>query len=348
MSGFKNTKEGITLKCPGCGSKVTFNPKSGLFECESCDRKLTEEEIYKYTDTFNEKAIGDIDLNKYHCPVCGAEVLADKNTTAEFCMYCGSSIVFDGRVSGLLKPKYMIPFSIDKKGAIEILKKYLSNYLYVPHSFLKTANLEKISGIYYPFWESDMNTFSSLSAEGTTSRSWTAGERRYTETNYYRINRAGNIHFEDLTINALTSADKKLVESVLPYPIKDHIPFKKTYLSGFYAKKNDLIYEDIENEMKNKMRNYSTTILRNTISGYGSVSIIKKEDTILDENHDYVMLPIWILNYKYLGKNYTFAINGVTGKCFGEVPISRGKLAIAGTSIAASIFALIALLGGIL
>ncbi len=348
MSGFKNTKEGLTLKCPMCGSKLNFDPKLGLFKCESCEKTYKEEELYKHTQTFDEKDEFDVELNEYHCPVCGAEVVADKDTATDFCMYCGSSIVFSGRVSGLLKPKYIIPFKIDKQKAIETIKNYLKSYLYVPNSFFKEANLEKISGVYYPFWESDMNTFSTMIAEGTNTTSWTSGDRRYTETKYYDIKREGEIHFEDITVNALTSADKKLVESVLPYPISDHIPFKMTYLSGFHAKKNDLNYQDIATEMNNKMNSYSSTLLRNTIGGYGNVSIKRHNAEIVSEFHDYVMLPIWILNYKYLGKNYTFAINGVTGKTFGKVPLSRGKLAILGTSVAAGIFALIALIGGLI
>jgi len=44
-------------------------------------------------------------------------------------------------------------------------------------------------------------------------------------------------------------------------------------------------------------------------------------------------MPVWILNYKYLGKTYTFAMNGQTGKVAGEPPVSRVKLLILGIAV---------------
>ena len=40
-------------------------------------------------------------------------------------------------------------------------------------------------------------------------------------------------------------------------------------------------------------------------------------------------MPIWILTYKNKkGKVYTYAMNGHTGKIYGELPISKWKLAL--------------------
>ena len=38
------------------------------------------------------------------------------------------------------------------------------------------------------------------------------------------------------------------------------------------------------------------------------------------------MLPIWLLNVTYKGKDYLFAVNGDTGKAVGKLPISTSKL----------------------
>ena len=34
-----------------------------------------------------------------------------------------------------------------------------------------------------------------------------------------------------------------------------------------------------------------------------------------------MLLPVWLLNTKYRGKTYTFAMNGQTGKMTGRFPI---------------------------
>ena len=50
-------------------------------------------------------------------------------------------------------------------------------------------------------------------------------------------------------------------------------------------------------------------------------------------NAKYAMLPVWLLNVTYKGKEYLYAINGETGKIVGKLPISVQKLLFAiGTS----------------
>ena len=39
----------------------------------------------------------------------------------------------------------------------------------------------------------------------------------------------------------------------------------------------------------------------------------------------YALLPVWFLQYKYLGKNYYFAMNGQTGEVAGVRPVSLIK-----------------------
>ena len=51
------------------------------------------------------------------------------------------------------------------------------------------------------------------------------------------MERAGDIHFEDIVTCALSDADKKMLEGVLPYPSEELTDFSMPYLSGFFAKK---------------------------------------------------------------------------------------------------------------
>ena len=42
----------------------------------------------------------------------------------------------------------------------------------------------------------------------------------------------------------------------------------------------------------------------------------------------YTLMPVWILNTRYRGKLYTFAMNGQTGRMTGSFPISAQKCAL--------------------
>lgn len=346
MSGFSNEKQGIALKCPSCGSDVVYDPVKKLFTCSVCKSEFNEEQLEDKAISFTESKTFDEVLKTYYCPSCGAEVITDENTATEFCAYCGTPVVLSGRVSGEIKPDLIIPFELSKEQAKTCIKEFLDNYSFVPKSFYKEANLNKITGIYYPFWESDIDSDSKLFAEGQIVRTWTTGETEYTETSYYDVKREGDIHFEDISVNALKASDKKLVESILPYPIKNHIPFDMKYLAGFYAKKNDLRFDEVKGEILSKLSEYSKQMLLGTTGNYTNITVNYAKANVVNEKHDYTLLPIWILSYKYRKKNYTFAVNGVTGKVFGEVPLSHARLGLTCAGISGIVFAVLALLGG--
>lgn len=339
--------EGITFKCPSCGSNLALNPETGLFSCETCGSNFSKEELEKKTVSKEDEEF-DTSVKEYSCPSCGASIITDENTSTDYCAYCGSHIILKGRVSGQIKPNLIMPFKISKDEAKQILKNELKSYGYIPKSFFEEANLDKITGIYYPFWETDVDTDGSINAECTKVRTWVAGNRKYTETKFYNVSRSGDIHLEDISVNALKSADKVLIEGVLPFPVEGHIPFDMAYMSGFYAKKNDLTYNDVLQEVDNKINNYSVNLLKNTMEQYTTVLIKEKQIDVKNRHKDYTLLPIWILSYSYNHKHYTFAINGITGKMFGDLPLSKTKLWLSFFGIAISLFILFVLIGGII
>lgn len=335
-----------SIKCPCCGAPLTFDPASQQFKCEFCLSSFSKKEIERPTPC--EVETMPQALNEYNCPSCGATVLADENTTADFCAYCGNPVILKGRMTGEIKPDLIIPFKVTKVQAQDILRNYLKKKKFVPRSFFDQANLDKVTGVYHPFWEMDADTNSSINATATTSNSWTSGDRRYTKTNYFNVYRQGEIHFEDISVNALKDADKMLLEGVLPYPIEEHKPFAMEYLSGFLSKKYDLNRQDVEGEARSKMYNYAGKILQDTVKGFDSVKIDKQSVIVNHATWDYTLLPIWVLAYRYGGKVYTFAVNGVTGKVFGEIPLSKPRQWLCAGGIAAAVALIIGLIGGLL
>ena len=178
--------EGVSLKCLSCGSPLEFNPETQMFVCPACESEFTREKLGRNLDDLNddEKQIEyyDESIKEYHCPSCGAEILSDENTTTDICVYCQNPVVFKGRVNGQLKPDLIIPFKITKEEAKQILYEHLMCYGFIPNDFFEEANLDHVSGIYYPFWESDVDTNCSLTATATKVETWRAGDRRYTKT----------------------------------------------------------------------------------------------------------------------------------------------------------------------
>jgi len=331
----------ITSKCPNCSAGLIFNADKQRFSCEFCLSDFTEEELkaQEREDSGAADAEFSDSVDQYYCESCGAEVITDKNTAADFCYYCHNPVVMSRNVSGVYRPSKIIPFKLSRDEAIDHFVKFASSKWFVPRSYLAKEHLSKMTGVYYPFWLTDADTDSAMRAIGKRIRSWRSGDYRYTETKSYDLHRRGRIHFEDIATSALTTEDKAMLEGVLPYPLDEYRDFSMPYLQGFLAKKRDIETADISGEVKHRMDGYASEMLLRTANTYNTVDIKQLDVAILSAHWEYSLMPIWILTYKKKKKTYIYAMNGATGKIYGELPVSIPKLLLFGLGVLAASFA---------
>ncbi len=353
----------LTYQCPNCSAPLTFDPESGTFICEYCLSSFTEAELAEKEKTARKRAeaaterAANKDKNdtefaehmlSYHCPSCGAEIVADDTTAADFCYYCHNPVVLSGKLVGEFAPDRVIPFQYDKDAAVEKFFAFARKKWFLPKDFFDKKRVDSIRGVYYPFFVTDADTTGSLSAAATKISVWRQGNYEYTKTSKYDIHRRGNIHFEDIVTAALSDSEKEMLEGILPYPSDAFIPFSMSYLSGFLAKKRNLEQTQVEGEVQGKMESYTKRILQGTIFGYNTC-IVQNCNSVINRSHwEYSLMPIWILTYKRKKKIYTYAMNGHTGKIYGELPISFPKLGILFASLSAIFSILFLIVGGII
>lgn len=339
----------ITYKCPNCGGELLFDPESQKFKCEYCLSSFEEGELQNPEES---TSIGSEPKTKYssrtqqeeqeavvyHCPNCGAEIITDATTAATFCFYCHNPVILSGRLDGSLKPDCIIPFSIEKEEAIKRFTEWIGKKKFVPHAFFSKDQIEKISGIYFPYWTFDLQVNGILHASGENVQVWTSGDYRYTERSYYSVLRGGRIRFWDLMKNALKKADFKLSEGVLPFETDKMIPFSMAFLSGFQAEKRDIEIDDLKDEVTHQIYGYTTQLLEETAQEYTSLTDKKYDVTITNSSIQYLLLPVWILTYPKKGKTYYYAMNGQTGKVCGVLPVNWKKLLLVSGLITVFVF----------
>ncbi len=283
---------------------------------------------------------------EYYCPSCGAQIVTDETTAASFCYYCHNPVVLSGQVSGEFLPDKIIPFAIDQKQATERFLSYVRGKRFVPRAFFDKSQIEKISGVYFPYWMVDLDLEGGLRAEGRNIRVWRSGDTEYTETSVFDVERAGEIHLEDISRNALKKANRKLAERVLPYDAEKMQPFHMGYLSGFLAERRDIEREELEAGVRTEAKDYGERLLVDTVHGYSSVSVRDCRLDFRKENWDYALLPVWTVTYKGKdGKMYYYSMNGQTGNVSGELPIDYKKVGLLGLAVFLAVF-LLGLTGG--
>lgn len=348
-----------SYKCPSCGAGIEFKPALQKFRCDYCLSEYTEEEIAQiYKDLEENEEIEEIEksqedveevehLASYQCNSCGAEVVTDDTTTSTFCYYCHNPVIISDRLSGNFQPNKMIPFTINKEKAKETFLNWATKNKFVPRDFYSSSQLEKITGMYLPYWWADCKVDVDYIGEGNLVKVWQSGETEYTETKKYEIVRKGNIDINNVEELAFTKIDNELLNGIAPYNENEAINFSMPYLSGFFAEQYDISEEEISPKIEEQVEEYTKSLIRDTIPDFTSVNEKTNNTNIVSKEMNYTLLPAWVLTYQYEGKTYVFAVNGQTGKSFGELPLNNKKV----FGVAAGIFAFTSialLLGGML
>ena len=336
--------------CPLCGASIKFNPKAGKFKCEFCRGEFTLEELKEHLDNaaidkVNEGEKGDDTLyDTYKCSNCGAEIVADENTAATFCLYCRSVAILKSKLSGKFAPTKIIPFKKEKKDAIEAFKGLKKGRPLIPNNFLSQDNIEKISGIYIPFWLYDVNVSGGITATAKNVKSWTSGDVHYTKTDTYNAEREGSLDFHLVPVDGSTRFDDDIMNSIEPFDYNELIDYNHAYLSGFLAEKYDVESDKAVLDALKRSEVSTTDKFRSSIVGYTSVSV--KTNTLKgnETNKEYALLPVWMVNVKYGNKFYLFAMNGQTGEFIGDIPVDKKKAILYWIIVFAITFGLVILI----
>ena len=315
----------VDNKCPSCGANVKFNPTTQKWDCEYCGNSYEIGEFEKQQEKETKENL-DLEIDEYTCPNCGATVVTDANTVATHCVYCGNTTIMKNRLQGEFKPDKLIPFKSTKEEAIEEFKKNVKKRWFAPSDFHDEKNIEKITGVYVPFWLYDSQMNGNIQSRATQIRRWSSGNYDYTETSTFRCTRSGELQIEDLPVDGSTKFGDEIMDSIEPYNYSEFKPFNRSYLSGFLAEKYDLNKDEVYDRAKKRMENTMVDELKSTIRGYNSVTIDNSDVNINSGEVEYALLPVWMLNIKFKEKMYTFAMNGQTKKVVGTVPMDSGKV----------------------
>lgn len=346
----------LTYKCPHCGGGMVFHPEKQNYACEYClsefsqaelDALNQEQEAKESEAASSDSAQEEADALLYTCPSCGAEITTDETTAATFCYYCHNPVVLSGKLSRERMPSLVLPFRITKDEAKDRFLSWIAGKKYLPPDFFSKKQIEKLSGIYFPYWVCDCTMEGSLSGTAKDIRVWRSGDTEYTETKVYSIRRAGTMEFHDITRNALQKSQGKMIEGILPFDLKEAKEFHTGFLSGFQAEVRDMEREAFEAGILAETTNHAKNLLYDTVISHGSFTSDSFHTSNQKSKWNYVLLPVWILTYRSGGEVYYFALNGQNGKVCGKLPVNTRKLIVSSAFVFAAVTALITLIGGL-
>lgn len=332
--------ETVQYKCPCCGGEIVFDSGLQQMKCPYCETAFEAEVLREYDRELQQtpeehmdwKAPSDADwsaeeqdgIASYICDSCGGELICEQTTAATSCPYCGNPVILRKQFAGGLRPDWVIPFRFDKKQAQEALTRYFGGKRLLPKLFKDESRIEEVKGIYVPFWLFDCDTEAALRYRATRTRFWSDRNYQYTETSHFLLIREGGVGFSCVPVDGSRNMPDALMEAIEPYDYKEAVDFQTAYLSGFFADRYDVDSDECINRANERIRNSTVEAFRDTVGLYATCVPEHTSIRFSEGQIKYALLPVWLLNLKYNGQLYTFAMNGQTGKLVGNLPVDRG------------------------
>lgn len=329
----------LEYKCPACGGKIEFNSTLQKLKCPYCDTEYEAEALRAYDEALGQQGQDEMEwetpkrcwqegeadaLHSYVCSSCGGEIVCEKTTAATNCPFCGNPVVMTERLSGMLKPDYVIPFKLNKQAAKAGLARHLQGKRLLPKVFKDQNHIDEIKGVYVPFWLFDADAAADIRYKATRVRTWGDSNYIYTETSFYSVLRGGSIGFDRVPVDGSSKMADDLMESIEPYNFADAVDFQTAYLSGYLADKYDVTVEQSVERANARVKKSTEQAFAATVQGYATVTPESCSVRLANGKAKYALYPVWLLNTTWEGQRYTFAMNGQTGKFVGDLPLDKG------------------------
>lgn len=346
--GLKSTGDlnaGRTFPCEQCGADLTFHIGAQSLQCGHCgfqkSLSVVEEQINERDLAAalanTHKALGPSleQASEVHCDACGANTIFEKTLTAKSCAYCGAPLQkseVKAAESGRLPIDAMLTFKVERTQANSNLTHWVKSRWFAPNSFKRSGAQGKLNAVYLPFYTFDAMTATAYSGARGDHYTVTvgSGNNRRTETRTRWTPASGEFQrfFDDVLVPAFSTLPTKLLESLEPWPLNECRPYTREAVAGSVAHTYDVELPQGLARARSRMEQALESQARQRIGGDAQrIDCINSSYSAMSFKH--LMLPTWLLAYRYGEKSYRVAINACSGEVVGERPYSPWKIGFA-------------------
>ena len=341
-----------SLRCPACHHVKTFEfdddthvseqDLETMLASQQGHRRAKHESLADSDDSTPQ------DTREVRCDDCGATVVFEGTLTSSDCAYCGSPIQLENAHTSKndrVPVDAVLPFQVEEQQAATGLSDWVSSRWFAPNDFKQKGGRGKFAGVYLPFWTYDAMTSSSYRGERgenyTDTETYTDSDgktqtRTVVRTRWYSVSGFVQRFFDDLLVCATDGIPHKIVDKLHPWQLEHCRPFTRQALAGFQARTYDIELGTGFGIARERMVKQIDSDVRYDIGG--DHQRVHGVDTRYDAlTYKHLLLPLWLLSYRYKKTVYQVIVNAQTGEVQGERPFSWIKISLAVIAAAAAI-----------
>ncbi len=319
----------LVTKCPVCHSLLDeedlFCPNCGTEAPKRADAAGPAKDTSR-TATYN-----------FQCSGCGASMSYDASAGTLRCPFCASVDLVPQKDAKILAPNRVVPFQVNRETAMATMRSWLGRGFFRPGDLAQQAAVVRMQPVYVPYWIFRAETHTCWTADTDHTPPGASGD-------WFPLAGAHQGHYENLLIGASGALTPRETGELCPFDLA----------TGVAPEKVDL--NNITVEQFSVPRKYARPLARSGLeqmeseacrTAYVPGRCRNLHVNVLVEalTSEPVLLPVWIMAYRYGDRVFRFLVNGQSGRATGGAPVSWLKVALIPAAIIGGILVVLALAG---
>jgi hypothetical protein len=244
----------------------------------------------------------------------------DASAQALRCPFCGSTDLTSTPDAKAIAPTGVVPFRITREQAAAAMRNWLGQGYWRPGDLSEQALVVKMTPVYVPYWVFDAQTHTFWTAD--TDQTPPGARSQWYPVSGQRDGQQGG-----LLIGASAALTPQETSDLRPFDLSAAVSPDEVDL-------NNAIYEQFSVPRKyarpQARRALESLELRDAVPDVpGGSRNLKVNTRFTDLMSQPVLLPVWIMAYRYRERVFRFLVNGQTGRSTGQAPVSWQKISLA-------------------
>ncbi|HEY2881498.1 MAG TPA: zinc ribbon domain-containing protein [Pirellulales bacterium] len=276
------------------------------------------------------------------CKNCGATITVPADQLSVTCPFCDSNYVVEVATDAQQQPpEFVVGFALTPQQALEKFSQWLKDGGMFRPGDLHLARVEdKLRGVYLPFWSFSMLAQSRWEAKigeywqrTETYTAWEDGKpvtrtRTVTETEWWPLSGQHHNYYSGYLVSGSKGLPQGYAEQIKPFRLEALKRYQPFFLAGWLSEQYSVERDAALALCQDEFLRWEKQNVEKFLPG-DTQSSVEVQCEFSDINSDLILLPVYLLTYRYGEKIYRFLCNGQTGKVTGDKPLSSMRIGLA-------------------
>lgn len=258
----------------------------------------------------------------------------DASAQALRCPFCGSTQMEKREGGRVIQPDGVVPLTISRNHAEKILREWLGRGFWRPGDAAQASRIGEIAAVYVPYWVFEAKALTMWTADSSPAPAGRRGD-------WYPLSGQNQSHYSDVLVGGSSILTPNETASIVPFDLSTAVApgqfdLEHAIVETFRVPRKlarplargaieSLETQACQQHVPNRCRNLKVNVRIEAMRGRP------------------LLLPVWILAYRYKEQVFRVLINAQSGQIAGTAPFSYSKLGVI-LAVVAAVVALFILL----